>query len=787
MSSVPTVVETIAKDVRYALRWFRRELSVTGAIVLTLAFGIGMNTAVFSILSGMVFRSRVEKDSASFFQVLSAPPAQADGTPRLFASSVADLAAFRSAKGLASMAAWTVSSGRIEEDPDPTLLMLVSCDFFPLYGLEHAKSGRLFESSECTAPSNSGAMLIGEHLWRERYHADPGILGRQTQIGAKPYTIVGVVPQDFAGRLRGPGIWIPLAAHPNFYAGRDLFQDDTHPWLTVEGRQMSGYSRTALAGELRTLAHRNIVLTNGSLFGDPCLRAATATMSVLLFGALGLILLLACTNVTMLLLSRAVARRYEMSVRLALGASHGRLLSMAATEGILLAMLSGGISATIATLLPHFFQSLVPQMPHYPVRTDWLVFGYLAGITLLAGSLAALVPAAEFLRSNISGSMKRQESSLALGGRRLRLREMLVAAQVAMSLVLVVGASLFARTQYRLFLSDPGFDSTRVIACILTGGGPAEKYENLEAALRVNPSVQEVARTTSLYWSRAEGTTIRLAAGRTEDAAVTAVSADFFATLGVPLIKGEPLRNDAGHSAVVSEAAAAQLWPNARAVGQTFAFDGATWEVAGVYRESELDRRSPVPRIYRLLDSRMAANTIIVRSTGNPDGVSRETAAAVSAAGLQLRELPRTVGASISEMGSRFRVMTSFATFFGISAFVLAVIGIYGVMAFSVSRRTREMGIRLALGATRGNIVREVLGSGLRPVAWGFGVGLPLACGFAWGLQYAFHATPTPFYARDPVAFGPVPLLLVVAAVLAMLKPALRACSANPAASLRQD
>lgn len=787
-----TLLGTVMQDTRYALRWFRRDLSLTGAIVLTLAFGIGLNTGVFSVLSGMVFRSRVEKDSAGFFQILASPPSQPDSAPRLFASSAADWNAYRAAPGVAAAAAWAVSSGRFEGDSGPSLLLLVSCDFFRLYGLDQPKMGRLFQPADCAAPGAAPVVLLSEQLWRDRFHADARVLGREISIGSTRFTVAGIVPADFAGRLRGPGIWIPFTMQAPFYGGVDLFREDRRAWLTVEGRRSPGISQKALERELNILASRNgrrtIALTNGSIFQDPSGRALAASITVLVFGALGLILLLACTNVTMLLLSRAVARRYEISVRLSLGASRSRLFRMAATEGILLALLSGGLSAALAAAVPATLVRVVHGMPHYPMHTDWVVFGYLAGVTLLAGSVAALVPAAESLRTDLNASLRRRESAFSLGRIRLRLREALVTGQVAMSLVLVVTAALFARTQYRLFMAYPGFDARHVLVAPLESEKTPVPTTQVDRMLRGIHGIHSIAFASSVFWSRGESSAIRLPAGRNAPVAISEVSPDFFLTLGIPIVRGSLPSSRAPEHVLVSEPAAERFWPHADPVNRTFrTLDGSTWTVAGVVGESDLDRRSPLPRIYRMLDGPVSRATLLVRCEGDPEATAKILAPILDSMGVLGRELPHTVEADINEMGSRFRVLAGFALFFGGSAFLLAVIGIYGVMAFVVSRRTKEMGIRLALGATRADIVRHVLLSGLRPVAWGLAVGLASAAAFAFALERAYRNTPTPLQAIDWIAFGPVAIILAAGAAIAILRPALRACAVNPAQSLRQD
>ena len=753
-----------AQDGRYALRWFRREAVLTASIMLTLAFGVGLNAGVFSVLSGMVFRARVESQPASFFQILA---------PRLFASSVSDFAAYRTAPAVRSLAAWSVTSGRVDADADTTLLMLTSCGLFPLYGLDRPLAGRLFEGAECESPTASPVALISEQVWRSRFAASPSTLGSRLEIDRRAYSIVGIVPASFAGRLRGPGIWIPYTLARNFYAGADPLVRATMPWLTIEGRIASGFSREDAARQLRALTPGyNLVLTNGSIFQDPTSRTAAAATSILLTGALGLILLLACANVASLLLARAVSRRYEMSVRLSLGASPARLLRMSATEGVLLAALSGGISVAIAVALPATFQSLVPQMPHYPVHTDWPVFSYLAGTTLLAGLLASLVPAAESLRTNLSGSLKHEDSRTRRG---LRLREVLVALQAGLSVILMIGAALFARAERRIVSVQSGFNANSVlIAPIIRGAAPLDR-------------LQVPALVSSLFWARGEQTGVR-AAGRTTDVQISQASPSLFEVLGLSFTHGHGL--DATHpdGAVLTESAAATLFPGRDAIGQPIeTAAGATLRVSGIVRASDLDARSPVPRLFVPIDPSIPRAIVLAPFHGDSEAAARALASALDSSGVTSREAPRTIAADLGALGSRFSVMAGFATFFGVSSFLLALIGLYGVIAFLVGRRTREMGIRLALGASRSDIVREVLRSGLKPVVWGLALALPFAGILAGGLGYAFRATPTPFRAADPLAFIAAIALVIAGGAAAILRPALRASAADPSASLRQD
>jgi predicted permease len=456
------VIDSFLLDLRYALRGLRSSPVLSFSVVLTLIFGIGLNAGAFAVVAGIVFRSRVEKDPATFFQAL--PPS---GAP--FGSSTADFRAIRDrAQTVTSVAAWATANMRLNGDPRGSLVQFVSCGFFRLYGLEQAKIGRLLQEKDC---GGERVAVLAEELWSERFHADPGLVGSTIWLGGHPFTVVGVVPARFSGRLRGPGIWIPYTT-PGEVA---------RPWLTIEGRFLPGRSRQEAAAELSAIAGSAITLTDGSLIEMPAARTAALFAVPLFIGAMMLLLLLACTNVTVLLLSRAAARRYEMGVRLALGANRGRLLRMAATEGVLLAAIAGVASAFAARLVPAAIEKIVPQMPHYPMNVDWIVFAYLGGITLAAGILAGMAPAAESLRMELSGSLKRQRE-------KWRVRDVLIAAQVAISLVLLIGAALFARTQLRLLAGGQTEASRHTMTVALARAD----FERVAERVRTLPSVRSV-------------------------------------------------------------------------------------------------------------------------------------------------------------------------------------------------------------------------------------------------------------------------------------------------------
>jgi hypothetical protein len=641
------VLDSFLMDARYAFRGMRRNPVLSISVIVTLVFGIGLNAGCFAVVAGMVFRPRIEKDPGTFFQALPA-----SGGP--FSSTTAEFRSIHDrARTVSDVSVWTTLGMRVNDDSRANLVQPVSCGFFGLYGLEHAKLGRLLQEGDCGGPP---VAVLSAELWRDSFHADPAVVGTVVRLAGKPFTVVGIAAAGFSGRLRGPGIWIPYPA----------VGEVQRPWLTIEGRVLSGHSRAEAAAELSSLAGHSITLTNGSVIEMPAARQAALWVTPVFMGALMLLLLLACTNVTVLLLSRAAARRYEMGVRLALGADRVRLLRMAGTEGVLLAAIAGAGGAALAGSVPAAIYKLVPGMPHYPMAVDWMVFAYLAGITLAAGCVAGLAPAAESLRVDLSGSLKRERS-------KFRLRDWLISAQVAVSLVLLVGGALFGRTQLRLLASGQSDQSRH--------------------------------------------------------------------TIRVPLA-----RPDLGR---VAE---------------------RVRQVPGV-RSVEIGPRGD----------------LLARFDGDPAAVTREMREVLAELGVEPRDLPETLQTLTAELSGRFRSVAGVALFLGMAALVLAIVGIYGVIAFAVNQRMKEIGIRLALGATRGDILRDIFQSASRPVVGGLAVGFPLAVVAAKGLGQAFRNSPAPFVWNDPAAFGAVGLLVVGAAAAAMIRPALRASKWDPMVSLRQE
>ena len=816
LSALPWL-EEIVRDVRYGLRALRRSPVLSLATIVTFTLGIGVNSGVFTILNGTLLRARVEKDPDSFAHV-SAQYAGGVGRAVLdWGISTDDFRAYQAGvRSMDHLAAWSIGRSTVgPDDPTRTLVMPVTCNFFSLYGLERPRLGRLFRPADCERPGASPVVVLSEALWRSRFAADPDIVGTVLLLNHQPFTIVGITPGGFAGQLRGPGVWVPYTMQAPFFGGQDFFRDSSVRWLTLEGRLRSGHTRMTAQADLAVIARQQdrlspgrittIFVTNGSFVQEPAQRAQMLWIGPLILGAVMLVLLLACTNVTMLFLSRAVARQREIGIRLALGAGRTRLLRMLLTETLMLAFVSGGLSAWIAGLVPALMHKLIPGMPHYPLEPDRLVFAYLAGITLIAGTIAGLAPAAESLKADLTGFLNGPGF---FGSSRGRAGGWLVGSQVAMSLVLLAGAGLFMRAEFTIFRADVGFDTRQVLTVAATpprsSSTAASSFSRmLEQRLRALPAIRSVAVTSAPPFSSEDGRgpveEVRLpgqARGAGLKAAVNTVSPPFFRTLGIDIVHGRAFRDDdsprtgAASPIVISEALARTLWPAADPLGQlALDADGDPLEVVGVARDVISQRFGAVdgPSFYRVRDPRSHGGLLLVRFDGDPAPAQLAVRTLIRDMDPEIRPRIDTLQSVIDTFAGMFWKLADIVLVLGAVAIGLASVGIYGVIAFSMSRRTHEIGVRMALGATRMDIVRSAIASGVRPVIFGLFAGLLLSIIGAVALQQAFRATPIGFNVRDPIAYLGVVLLLGVIALAAMLGPALRAGFSDPLHALRRD
>ncbi|MFL6437468.1 MAG: FtsX-like permease family protein, partial [Terriglobales bacterium] len=694
-----------------------------------------------------------------------------------------------------------------------------SCNFFSVYGLARPSLGRLFRIDECAPGSEQPVVVLAEEAWRSRFAADPHILGKVILLNRQPFTVIGIIPWDFAGRLRGPGIWVPYTMQHRLTGHEDIFRAERTPALWLEGRLRPGRTRGELAAEANVITGRvaasdpdlkqRVLVTSGALIEDPNVRANSFWILLLIATGAALLLLVSCASSAVLLLSRAVARRQEIAVRISLGAARRRVLRQLLCENLLLAVVAGALGVYLALQIPKAFQKLVPGMPHYRFTLDWHIFGYLAAVTLAAAVFAGIAPAAECLRQDVWISLKGQELSVAAWARmRWKLQDLLVIAQVCFSVVLMVTSVMFSRAVLSIFNAEPGFETRHVLAVPFEldderyhPADTEEFYRSFRERLAGTPLVDAVASssisplTGDVERGAGLGAEFRLttqASGETHTATLRSVSQNYFGALGISLLHGEVFRNMPSdeNAVMISQSFAATFWPGQDPIGgEVVAADGKRLRVIGVVRDTYTGytREPDGPCLYMLRRAPVRGDLVLVRFHGDAASIAAAVKRVTRDLDPRVLVLSATLRAQMddnAEAGWMIGKMLLFVA--GVAAF-LALLGIYGAVGYSVSRRTREFGIRAALGATPRELMRLVFASGVRPVIAGTLVGIIFALLFSLALVSTLARAPLPLSPTSPVSYGLVCASLTFSALIAMIGHARRAAGIQPLVALREQ
>lgn len=799
-------MDALLRDVRFAFRLIRKAPALSLATIATLALGVGLNAGVFTVLDGMLFRPRVTADPASFVRLQ--PVYSGTRIPRHESEQLttADYQALRErSTTLRLVTAWTVTHARFGPESADALTLAVSCDFFELYGLDRFERGRGFQGGECAMPAAPVA-VISDEVWRRHFGADPEIIGKPLLLNGQTFVVIGVTPPQFPGRVKGEGIWVPYTNQPALMRGASIYNDAGTAWLWVEGRLQRGTSREVAQAEANVLIRQQdaltpgrataIAITNGAMIHEPQVASIALFVVPLVLGSVALVLLLACGNVALLLLSRAVVRRREIAVRLAIGCSRGRLLRMLLTESVVFALLGVPLSAWLARAAPAVLRSLIPQMPFYPMEPDAAVFGYLTAATFTAGALAGLTPALESLRQRLVPALGGIDTPF---GGASRSRNILIASQIGMSVVLLAGAALFLRVEQSLRTPDPTADAGHVLLANYDPprAASAALFAGTIARLAALPGVRSVAFARGSSGDLGGEGSILTVGGLSapaQRAAINVVSAPYFATLNRQIVRGRALHDgDARGPArglVLSEALAEKWWPGGGGVGARIeAADGGLYDVVGVVRgDVALAGASFDPRqAYTLADASPGGGLLLIRFDGDAASVQPRVRAVLRDLGPASAAMPITLAAAQEAMATTFLPLVDMVGALGLTAIVLAIVGLYGVVSFMVSRRAREIGVRMALGATRADIMRLILSTGIRPVAAGLAGGFVLVVPGAIALSRVFAQTPVPLRAGDPLPYAIVAVVLGIAALATMIGPARRAAAVAPSVSLRAE
>lgn len=804
-------MEAFWQDLRYAVRAIARAPFLSFAVLLALSAGVGLNAAVFAVVEDSWFRPPVQKDPASFIQAIPSYSGWFDTEKQFRAFTVKDYEAMRArAKSLQEVAAFARGGAQLEDDSAPAELWLVTCNFLNVYGWGSPVKGRLFLPEECATPGSAPVAVISEGLWQNHYAGDPHIVGKIVRINQHPYSVVGVIDAPAPVWMRGD-LWVPYTMQPEFWGGYDGFkQHPDYPWLQVAGRLKAGYSRGDAQAELRLIQSQQdrmipgrktmLQVTNGSLAEDPQDRLLAFVVIPLIMGPMLLLLLVACTNVTVLLLSRAASRRSEIAIRLTLGAGHGRLLRMLGTEGLVVASVAGAISVYLARKGPGMLWAFLLQNSGYRALTpDWTVFTYLAGVTLLAGCIAGLAPARVSLKVNLLASLQGQ---MATSTTRSRARNTLVVVQMAVSFVLVVAGVFFARLQHLVSSADPGFETRQVLVVPLSTPEPrytqesaASFYRTVRERVRELPGVRGASYADAIPFTEPSKAEIRLSGegkGQGQRVELEQVSTDFFSTLGIAIVRGRPFQDsDATEKgsaavAVVSQTFAANFWKGQNPLGKVVLLpDNSGVLVVGVARDvasSEFDVPDG-PRLYIPQSPRAFTGSLLVRFDGDARSLAPVIEQTIRDLDPAQTFIPITLRSMVDMKVEQLRPLTDVILLVAFLTIVLATSGVYGTVAFSMSQRTREFGVRMALGATQGRILASILASGVRQIAIGLSCGVLLAVPAAFGFHHLLRSASV----YDWRTYCVAALALTFASLCAYYIPARRATRVDPMVALRYE
>jgi predicted permease len=813
----------LVQDVRFALRQMARKPGITAFTVLSLALGIGVNSSIFSLVNAVLFRDLPGPRTDELVDVYIGE----EGEYQYATSSYPDFKELRDQNGVLSGLA-AVNLEVVSWDTGEKAQMLfgeeVSGNYFDLFGVRPA-IGRGFLPEEDATPGTHPVVVLGHRFWQSSFAGDPRAVGRTVKLNGIDFTVIGVAPEQLKGSFPGlvadfflPTMMIDaLGEHPNLddrrarmlflkgrlAPGKSLEQAQAR-FTDLEKRLRTAYPEDDGKLQITVVPTRKVVLNpgiDGPIFG----------VAGLLMGIVGLVLLIACSNIANLQLVRVAERRREIAVRLALGAGRGRLLRQLLTESTLLALAGGAVGLLFAVWTARLLVTFKPPLPiplNLDVPLDWRVLGFTLGLALITGILCGLAPALRASRPAVVAEIKDDSAGLGAGAgyRRFGLRNVLVVSQVAISTILLVGAGLFLRSLGNAQSIDPGFQLRKgVVVQVAPGLGGAYKeaearalYQRILERVRALPGVRSAAMSETLplglniHISRAEiEGQPKPKEGEGIEIDRTGAAPGYFATMGIPVLRGRDFgEQDAPGTArvvIVNETAARRFWPGQDPLGKRLRFgekeDWAT--VIGVARNGKYRTlgEEPRPFVYHsILQAYSSFATIVAASGGNERALLAAVRREVNEIDPNLPIFSlKTMTEHMSVMLFPARMGAALLAAFGGLGLLLASIGLYGVVASSVARRTREVGIRMALGARREDVLGLVVREGMLLMGFGLLTGLALAFAASRLLTSMLYGI-TP---ADPVTYAVVALTLGLVAFLANLLPARRATEVDPVVALR--
>lgn len=838
-------MESILQDLRYAIRMLGKSPAFTGVAVLTLALGIGANTAIFTLINAVILKMLPVRDVERLI-VLGDPTlahSRSHGTPQTDLFSYPLYREIRDhndvfegvfAAGEMHRVRTTDAAGK--SISDEVLGSLVTGNYFSVLGV-NPLMGRMLTEHDDKMPGGHPVAVISYSMFLNRFNGDASVLGSTIRLNEYPFTIVGVAPPGFHGQVVGDvqEVWIPMMMQSQVMRGRDWLEDVESSWLTVMARLKPGVTvaqakanvnviwKQALGGaygakvepdDMRLIQNQTIDVTNGA-HGLSVVRGNFARPLMLLMGIVGLVLLIACVNVANLLLARATARQKEIAVRLAMGAKPSRLVRQLLTESVLLAFLGGAFGLLLAfwgTRLLLGISGLNLQSSGLQVDPDFRVLAFTAGVCLLTGVLFGLVPALRSLKLELNATLKDSNSGNVSGGRGFNWGKLLVASQVALSVLVLFAAGLLLRSLRNLQNVDLGYERDRLLmvrvdpitAGIKTPEGTARLMNEMRERLSHLPGVKQVAVSELGLFSGSDGsTTLKIenftpASEEERNVACDRVGPDFFRVIGVPTIIGREIGiQDTASSqrvAVVNESFQKFYFHGENPIGRKIWVDDQkhrdkAMEIVGVVKDTrDTNLNKPMQPHYYMpitqVDEPLGMLQFEIKTLADPATLADTVRADIKSYNPSMPILSvKTLDGLVRSTISSEIIIAKLSSFFGALALVLACIGLYGVMSYTVAGRTKEIGVRIALGAQRGNVLTLVMREAMLLVVIGVAAGMPLAMlctrvinSMLFGLSHT-----------DPLSLAIVVVLLVAVGAAASLVPARRATKVDPMVALRYE
>jgi putative ABC transport system permease protein len=810
-------MESLLQDIRYALRMLYKSPGFTVVAILTLALGIGANTAIFSVVDAVILRPLPFKDASRIVTIDGYYARRFVQKPTLHAEW-ADWA--KGTKTLEDISIY--EDGEINLAGRSQAIRVqaaeVSANFFDALGVQPLR-GRTFTEEE--EESGAQVALLNAGFWREQYEDDPSVIGKAIELNGKPFTVIGILPTGF-NFPKMADIWLPLPRNFN----DEMFGGNAFGGSQIARLRSAATIRQARA-ELEVIEQREnpdaykynqsegipIVISSlhSVLFGN------ARTPTLLIFGAAGFVLFIACADVANLLVGRSAGRSKEVAIRAALGASRSRLLQQFLCESVLFALIGGGLGLMCSVWTIAIARLLIPSGLLYitQIGINGRVLAFTFGVSVVVGLACGLIPAMRLSKVNSNGALN-ERSARAFGRLRLRshnrLRSMLGISEIALALLMLVGAGLFLRSLGRLLDVSPGFRSANLLTARLTlkepkysvsGGARSDFLEQVLARIQSQSGVLDAAAVNALPFGNATSVTFGLdIEGKPpfnpdsgQGALFFEVSENYFHTMGIPLLEGRYFASTdvtgADPVAIVSEEMALQCWPNENPLGKRFSFAGAggqkPFQVVGVAGDIRNFALGEAPRPAAYFPIRQMApddGFLVVQVKSKPTALVSMVRDAVKSVDKNepissFATMDRLISQSVS--GARIRSIV-LGTFGGL-ALLLAVVGIYAVMSYAVTERTHEIGVRMALGAQRGDVLRMVIREGMVLAGIGIAVG---TCG-ALALTRLLRSLLFDIKPTDAVTFASVAVLLVLVALAACYIPARRATKVDPMVALRYE